>query len=100
MPDGVILVFNVRYQKHVDQRTAPPVHPLAAIKSAGRWYVTGSGPRAAGWGAIERWLERDNRELVSVEIATGARTIWPDPVETLALDDADSPHPEPTGETL
>jgi hypothetical protein len=78
LPDGTLLVLNVRYQAHVDQRTDPTIYQHAAIKTRGRWWITGSGPQDAGWGAVERWLSRDGRELVSVEVAT-TQTIWPEP---------------------
>jgi hypothetical protein len=81
MPDGVILALSVRYAPEEGDRANPTIYTHAAIKSAGFWYLTGSrAPQAAGWGAVERWLERDRRELVRVEIATGSRSLWPEPV--------------------
>jgi hypothetical protein len=89
MPDGVILVLSVRYLPGEGETPNPRIYSHAALKSGGYWYVTGaSGPHMASWSAIERWLGRDNRELVRIEMATGARTIWPEPVgEAVALVD-------------
>ena len=94
MPDGVVLILNVRYAPQEDQRANPTIYSYAALKSHGFWYVTGSrAPQVAGWGAVEAWLERDNRELISVEIQTGTRTIWPEPVGVVAQEDLTRPHP-------
>lgn len=88
MPNGTLLVLGIRYLPGSEPggetrgRVNPTVYTYAALKTAGLWYLTGSGkvPTAAGWGAVERWLERDNRKLEFVEIATGSRRIWPEPV--------------------
>lgn len=94
MPNGVVLVLNVRFTPQEDQRDNPTIYSHAAIKMSGRWYLTGSrAPQDAGWGAVEAWLGRDNRELVSVEIATGARTIWPEPVGVAVQNDLTRVHP-------
>ncbi len=90
MPDGALLVLNVRFRPHDGEQANHKVYAHAALKAGGRWYVTGSGPQGAGWGAVEAWLRRDNRELVSVQVATGARTIWPLPADELeSRSDAD-----------
>jgi hypothetical protein len=94
MPDGVVLVLNVRYAPQDGQRANPTIYSHAAIKMSGRWYLTGSrAPQDAGWGAVEAWLGRDNRELVRVEIATGARTIWPEPATVAVRNNPTVPHP-------
>lgn len=104
MPTGTVLLFDIRYAgtdesarqitgRDTRGRTEPKTYAYAMVKAAGVWYVTGSGkvPTAAGWGAIERWLERDGREVVRVQIVTGAQSIWPKPVEvaTTELDPGD-----------
>lgn len=60
-------------------RTNPKVFTYAALKAGGLWYLTGAGkaPQAAGWPAVERWLERDGRVVEWVKMAGEARTIWP-----------------------
>jgi hypothetical protein len=80
-----VLLFKIKYDDQVtddpDQtrgRTNPKVYTYAMLKAGGLWYVTGSGrvPVAAGWGAIERWLEREGREVISVEAMTGKSLLW------------------------
>lgn len=98
MPDGVVLILNVRYKPSEEgDRVNPTIYAHAALKSRGYWYVTGSGPQAAGWGAVESWLQRRGRELVSVEIQTGTRTIWPEPVEVAVQspETRSTPWPDP-----
>lgn len=88
MPNGALLVLGVRYLPGSEPggdtrgRANPVVYTYAALKTGGLWYFTGSGksPHAATWAAVLKWLERDNRKLEFVEIATGARRIWPVPV--------------------
>lgn len=86
IPNGTILVFHIRYTLQAEPdsestrgRTLPTVYTYAMLKAGGLWYVTGSGkvPVAAGWGAVERWLDREGREVVKVEVSTGMTTIWP-----------------------
>jgi hypothetical protein len=80
VPDGAILVLHIRYANQ-EQRNpqAAPVYTYAALKAGGLWYLTGTGrvPQAAGWGAVEKWLERDGRELVRAELVTSQRAVWP-----------------------
>ena len=87
MPDGVVLVLSVCYRPNEGEKPNPTIYEHAAIKSKGFWHLTGSGPSAAGWGAVERWLERDNRELIRIEIQTGTKTIWPEAESTAMLSD-------------
>ena len=83
MPDGVVLVLSVRYEN----QTSDKVWTYAALKAGGRWFLTGANtPTDAGWAAVERWLERDNREMVRVEILTQSRSIWPVPVDAASPD--------------
>lgn len=85
MPDGVVLILSVRYEN----QTTDKIWAHAALKSGGRWFLTGSAPNDAGWTAVENWLERDGRQLVRIEILTQARSIWPVPVA--AASPVDSP---------
>lgn len=87
MPDGALLVLNVRFRPKDGERANPRVYSHAALRAGGYWYLTGSALQGAGWGAIESWFRRNNRELVSVELATGARTIWPVTAEADSDDD-------------
>jgi hypothetical protein len=86
VPNGTVLVFGIRYERTDDEpggdirgRSNPTVYTYAMLKAGGFWYVTGSGkvPTAAGWGAIERWLERDGREVVWVRRVTNTAQLWP-----------------------
>jgi hypothetical protein len=88
VPNGTVLVFGIRYENTDDEpggdtrgRTNPTVYTYAMLKAGGLWYMTGAGkvPQAAGWGAIERWLERDGRVVVSVKAMTGEVVLWPLP---------------------
>jgi hypothetical protein len=83
VPDGSVLVFGIRYVPEDDSgpHSASRVFTYAMLKAAGSWYVTGTGqtPQAAGWGAVERWLDRDGREVVWVRAGhvDGLDQIWP-----------------------
>lgn len=82
VPDGTILVFGVRYRsENMAPAAREKVWTYAMLKAGGFWYVTGTGrvPVAAGWGAVERWLDADNREVVSVALASGRTQLWPSP---------------------
>lgn len=87
MPNGSVLVLGIRYIGGESPggesrgRTNPTLYTYAALKAGGLWYLTGSGkvPTAAGWGAVERWLERDNRVLDSVWMMGLPHQIFPRP---------------------
>lgn len=72
MPDGSVLSLGVRYEG----QTSGKVWTYLALKTGGRWFLTGSGPSDAGWGAVERWLERDGRVLVHVDRLTRDVRLW------------------------
>ena len=80
VPDGTVLLFGVRYAGVVSDSK---VYTYAMLKAGGFWYVTGGGrtPQAAGWGAVERWLERDGRMVEWVKTMTEAAQIWPPVVQ-------------------
>jgi hypothetical protein len=87
VPNGTVLVFGIRYERNEDEpggdtrgRTNPTVYTYVMLKMGGLWYVTGSGkaPQAAGWGAIERWLDRDGRMVEWVKVVTEMTDLWPE----------------------
>jgi hypothetical protein len=94
IPNGAILLMGISYegmgQTDLDTtrgRETPKVFTYAMLKAGGLWYVTGSGkvPVAAGWGAIERWLAKDNRLVEWVKVVTQTADLWPvapSPVDT------------------
>lgn len=97
IPNGAVLIFYIRYDRALDDpdetrgRTNPKIYTYAMLKAGGLWYVTGSGrvPTAAGWGAVQRWLERDGRTVVRVDLMGAPLKIWPpDSAEAAAPDPA------------
>jgi len=88
LPDGTVLQIGVEFTgaraDTVSGRTIPLTYTYILLKTAGLWYATGTGrvPQAAGWGAVERWLDRDDREVVSIEHASNWDQLWPDPIDT------------------
>lgn len=83
LPNGTVLFFGISYElaqaADTRGRTEPKVYSYAALKQAGVWYFSGAGkvPQAAGWGAVEKWLERDNRKLEWVKIVSGLVDVYP-----------------------
>lgn len=85
VPDGTVLIFGIRYAgADSDGQERTPVeksktYTYVMIKAGGFWYVTGGGktPQAAGWGAIQRWLERDGRVVEWVRHVTETTQLWP-----------------------
>ena len=85
VPDGTILLFGIRYAGTDLEGYAwtreqeSKVYTYVMIKAGGFWYVTGGGktPQVAGWGAVERWLERDGRVVEWVRHVTETVTLWP-----------------------
>jgi hypothetical protein len=85
VPEGTVLLFGIRYvgpdQEGISRmpEEEAKVYTYAMIKAGQFWYVTGGGrtPQAAGWGAVERWLERDGREVVWVRTVTQTVQLWP-----------------------
>lgn len=66
-PDGTILVMGIQYND------SPKTFTYALLKVDGLWHVTGAPgrvPYAAGWGAVERWLAKDGRNLVWVKVVS------------------------------
>lgn len=85
LPEGTILLFGLRYvgaYSNGDVRTPgeeSKVYTYAMLKAGGFWYATGGGrtPQIAGWGAVERWLEKDGRVVEWVRVVTETAQIWP-----------------------
>lgn len=87
MPNGTVLFLGISYTTSgpagdMRGRTAPKIYTYVALKMAGTWFFSGSGkvPQAAGWGAVERWLDRDNRKLEWVKIMSATEDVYPAPV--------------------
>lgn len=64
LPEGTILLAGLKYPR------SPKVYSYVFLKAGGYWYGTGQAPQAAGWPVIERWLERDDRQVVWIKAAT------------------------------
>jgi hypothetical protein len=88
VPNGQILIFGIQYPGLTEPskdatrgRTQPKTFTYAALKAGNLWYFTGGAkaPQAAGWGAIEKWLARDNRTVVWVSAVTQTETIYAAP---------------------
>jgi hypothetical protein len=75
VPDGTILIMGIRYES----QTSDKVWTYVLLKAGGLWYFTGNGPTAAAWGAVERWLAKDGRRVVSVRAVTETVPIYPSP---------------------
>lgn len=91
--DGTVLLIGARYRDG-DGWLRPKVWTYAALKAGGRWWLTGTGrvPQDAGWGAVQRWLADNRREVVWVKVATRLETLWErtcadDPDDRIELDD-------------
>jgi hypothetical protein len=80
VPDGTILLFGIRHEREPGADTgSPKIYTYAMLKAGGLWYVTGGNtPTAAGWGAIERWLDRDGRVVEWVQAVTQTAQLWPE----------------------
>ncbi len=75
VPNGTVLTMGIEYegmgQTDLDTtrgRQTPKVFTYAFLKAGGLWYGTGKAPQAAGWGAVNKWLERDNRVVRWVRV--------------------------------
>lgn len=88
VPNGTILTMGISYagmgQTDLDTtrgRQTPKVFTYAMLKAGGLWYFTGTGrvPQAAGWGAVERWLAKDNRTVEWVKVVTQEAPVYPSP---------------------
>jgi hypothetical protein len=94
VPSGTVLLFGIAYEREPrtpDETrgvTEPKVFTYAMLKAGPYWYVTGTGqtPQAAGWGAVQKWLAKDNRVVKWVEVATGRERLWPAPEPATSTD--------------
>lgn len=86
VPDGTVLTMGIEFEgmgqtgpeKFVGYGPAPKIFTYTLLKAGGLWYVTGGkAPQAAGWGAIVRWLERDNKRVHWVRLANGWTDVFP-----------------------
>lgn len=77
VPDGTIMIMDIQYES----QTTDKVWTYVLLKAGGLWYFTGNAgtPTAAGWGAVERWLAKDGRVVVSVQVVTETVPIYPSP---------------------
>lgn len=81
VPDGTVLLMGIRY----DGQTSDKVFTYAWLKAGGLWYSTGNArvPTAAGWGAVQRWLDADvGREVLWVRLVTDTKQIYPVPAQS------------------
>ena len=76
VPNGTVLTMGIRYegmgQTDLDTtrgRQTPRVFTYVFLKAGGLWYGTGKAPQGAGWGAVNKWLDRDNRVVEWVKVA-------------------------------
>ncbi len=84
IPNGAVLLMGVSFTSgepggDTRGRTSPKVFTYTLLKAGGLWYVSGSGksPQAAAWGAVERWLGKDNRVLEWIEVVTETTRVYP-----------------------
>jgi hypothetical protein len=105
VPNGTVLQFGISYQREdadpdaTRGMTPPKVYTFAMLKAGGLWYVTGSGkvPVAAGWSAVERWLEKDGKVVEWVKAATEWRDVYPAPPLPEPVDPRDEMSPGSVG---
>lgn len=92
VPNGTVILMGIRYEGSSDRtdldttrgRQTPKVFTYALLKAGGLWYATGGpkAPQAAGWGAVNRWLERDGRIVEWVKVGTEWADLYTAPVDT------------------
>lgn len=98
VPNNTVLTMGIEYegmgQTDLDTtrgRQTPKVFTYVFLKAGGLWYGSGKAPQAAGWGAINRWLERDGRRVRWVRAATAWATVYGEesssPVDTSQADE-------------
>jgi hypothetical protein len=59
LPNNTVLVLQIRFDRN------PRIYTYLALKVGGLWFFTGRGPHEAGWGAVERWLIKDDKIVVA-----------------------------------
>lgn len=91
LPAGAVLILGIKYPDMLGAENK--IFEYAFIKAGGLWYGSGTGktPQQAGWGAVENWLGKYNRKLVSVKLVTATEEIYTGTVQVKsrvgALDD-------------
>jgi hypothetical protein len=105
IPEGTVLLFGISYGPGPDDRRAaePKVYTYVIMRQGGLWYVSGANgktPQAAGWGAIERWLDRDGRVVHWIKHVTETETLWPETHAQPAGDPAEGEPLNPGGMNL
>lgn len=80
LPDGTLMTFGIRYPEM--QSDPEKVFTYAFLKAGGQFYGTGTGkvPQAAGWGAVDRWLNQPGREVLWVRYVTETAQVYPSPM--------------------
>lgn len=71
-PEGAVLLLGIRFET----QTTDKVYTYAGLKAGGRWWFTGTGPSDASWTAVERWLERDGRILLWIDVLADRTRVW------------------------
>jgi len=84
-PNGTVLLLGITYPGLTEPfgdatrgRTQPKVFTYVLLKAGNLWYATGGpkAPQAAGWGAVERWLSREDRTVVWASVVTQTDRIY------------------------
>lgn len=85
IPNGAVLLMGISYADSdpggdTRGRANPKIFTYTLLKTGGLWYVSGTGksPQAAGWGAVEAWMNRDGRVLEWIEAVTETTRVYPD----------------------
>jgi hypothetical protein len=73
VPDGTVFLVGVAFDRIPDKTWT-----YSLIKAGGRWYTSGTGksPQDAGWGAVNRWLNREGTQVVYIDAVTGRDRLW------------------------
>lgn len=71
-PEGAVLMLGIRFET----QTRGKVYTYALLKAGGRWWSTGQGPSGASWTAVERWLERNGRVLLWIDVLADRTRVW------------------------
>lgn len=100
-PNGTILLLGISYPGLTEPskdatrgRTQPKVFTYAFLKAGNLWYGTGGAkvPQAAGWLAVVRWLDKDNRSVEWAKVVVETTDLWTKqdaPVKVESVIDAD-----------